>query len=155
MSETMRLIRCIQKSDDRSAADMLVQIYYDEIYRFVRKQISDDNSALDLTQGIFISLLKTIGRYDEKKGAGFRTWLYKIATNKTIDYFRSKTSNLIETLSIDDIELIDEMDFTLRFEDNDFTDRVCDYVILVVAIAMVSIVATMLIVSREKRIDLM
>ena len=128
MSEELRLIRKIQKSGDRAAADTLVRKYYDEIYRFIRKQTTDEDTAFDLTQDIFISLLKTIGRYDPKKGAGFRTWLYKIATNKTIDYFRSRAARITETLSLDDVEPVDEKDFTRKIENEDFSERVCDYV---------------------------
>ena len=128
MKSEMRLIRKIQKSGDRVAADTLIRQYYDEIFRFIRKQTSDEDMALDLTQDIFISLLKTIGRYDPKKGAGFRTWLYKIATDKTIDYFRSRAARITETLSLDDVEPIDEADFTRQIENEDFAKRVCNYV---------------------------
>jgi RNA polymerase sigma-70 factor (ECF subfamily) len=124
----LRLIRKIQKNGDRAAADTLVRGYYDEIYRFMRKQTSDGEAALDLTQKIFISVLRTINRYDPKKGAGFRTWLYKIATDKAIDYFRSRAARCVETLSIDDVQPVDETDFTLSFENRDFTERVCAFV---------------------------
>jgi RNA polymerase sigma-70 factor (ECF subfamily) len=128
LNDEMRLIRAIQKSGDRAAADTLIRGYYDEIYRFLRKQTSDGDAALDLTQEVFISLLRTIGRYDPKKGAGFRTWLYKIATDKTIDYYRSRSARKSQTLSLDDIEPIDESDFTRRIENRDFAERVCEYV---------------------------
>ena len=42
----------------------------------------------DLTQEIFISMLKSLGGFDDEK-ASFRTWLYKIASNKIIDNYRS------------------------------------------------------------------
>jgi len=126
IKEEQRLIRKI-KSGDQTAADTLVRSYYDEIYKFIRKQTNED-TALDLTQEIFISLLKTISHYDPKKGAGFRTWLYKIATNKTIDYFRSRAARITETLSLDDVEPIDEADFTKQIANEDFAARVSDYV---------------------------
>ena len=126
--DELRLIRKIQKSGDRESADILIRKYYDEVFRFIRKQTSDDDTALDLTQEIFISLLKTISRYDPKKGASIRTWIYKIATDKTIDYFRSRSAKMIVTLSIDDVEPVDEADFTKRILDEDFAERVCKYV---------------------------
>jgi RNA polymerase sigma-70 factor (ECF subfamily) len=124
----LRLIRKIQKNGDRAAADTLVRGYYDEIYRFMRKQVSDGEAALDLTQEVFISVLRTISRYDPKKGAGFRTWLYKIATDKTVDYFRSRGARRAEILSIDDVQPVDETDFTLQFEYCDFAERVCAFI---------------------------
>ena len=130
METELRLIRKIQKNGDRAAADTLVRMYYDEIYRYTRRQTSDGEAALDLTQEIFISLLKTISRYDPKKGASFRTWLYKIATDKSVDYFRSlmRAANHTETLPLDDVQPIDETGFTRRLEERDFTERVCAFV---------------------------
>jgi len=127
LNDDQQLIRKI-KGGNRAAADTLVRKYYDEIHRFIRKQTPDGETALDLTQEIFISLLKTISRYDPKKGAGFRTWLYKIATDKTIDYFRSRAARITETLSLDDVEPVDELDFTKLIENEDFAERVCEYV---------------------------
>ena len=127
MHDDLQLIRKIQKGS-HTAADTLIRQYYDEIFRFIRKQTPEDETALDLTQEIFISLLKTIHRYDPKKGAGFRTWLYKIATDKTIDYFRSRAARITETLTLDDVEPIDDTDFTEQISNKDFARRVCNYV---------------------------
>jgi len=128
LDDELRLIRKIQKDGDRAAADTLVRKYYKEIHGFIRKQTHDEETALDLTQEIFISLLKTIGRYEPKKGAGFRTWLYKIATDKTIDFFRSRSGRIIETLTLDEVEPIDETDFTEQIENSDFAEKVSNYV---------------------------
>lgn len=89
MSAEWRIIRKVQRNGDREAADALVRLYYPEIYRYVLKQTSDKQVALDLTQSIFISMLQSIANF-QKKQASFRTWLYRIATNKTIDYYRSR-----------------------------------------------------------------
>ncbi|MFC4305298.1 RNA polymerase sigma factor [Cohnella boryungensis] len=127
--DELRLIKKIQRSGDRSAADELVQYYYDEIYGFVKKQVSNAGVALDLTQEIFISMLRTIGFYDVKRGAGFRTWLYRIATNKVVDWFRSRAYHMTaKTIPLDEVEPIDETDFTQQFEDSDFTKKVCAFV---------------------------
>ena len=126
MNEELQLIRKVQKGN-HAAADTLVRRYYDEIHKYIRKQTPNNEVALDLTQEIFISLLKTISRYDPKKGAGFRTWLYKIATDKSIDYFRSRAARITETLSLDDVEPIDETDFTTQIGNKDFAERVCKY----------------------------
>ncbi|MDR0840384.1 MAG: RNA polymerase sigma factor [Christensenellaceae bacterium] len=124
MNEIESLICKIQKTGDREAADCLVRLYYDEIFRFVRKQTVNADAAFDLTQDIFIGMLRTLAHYDGKK-ASFRTWLYKIATNKTVDYFRSRAANLVETLPIDEVEPVDETDFTRQIEDADFAGWVC------------------------------
>lgn len=128
--DELRLIKKIRRRGDRTAADELVRLYYDDIYDFVRKQISNADIALDITQEIFISMLRTIGHYDAKKGASFRTWLYRIASNKLIDWFRSRTyRTMSQTMPLDEVvEPIDETDFTRLLENSDFTEQVCTFV---------------------------
>lgn len=98
-----KLIRRIQRHSDRAAADELVRSYYREVYAFVYKQTGNMDLAMDLTQEIFIAVLQSIVHYDEGK-AGFRTWLYRIASNKIVDYFRSvqykRQSSMVELESI-------------------------------------------------------
>jgi RNA polymerase sigma-70 factor (ECF subfamily) len=125
----LRLIKRIQRHGDRAAADELIRCYYDEIHGFLRKQVSHPENAKDLTQEVFISMLKTIAGYDPKRGAGFRTWLYKIATNKVVDHFRSRSyKSQSRTLSYDEIEPVSEEDFTEQLADSDFSQSVCEYV---------------------------
>jgi RNA polymerase sigma factor (sigma-70 family) len=124
--EEMRLIRRIQRTGSRAAADALIREYYDEIYIYVRKQTEDKHTAMDLTQNIFISMLQSISHYDRKQ-AGFRTWLYRIATNKTIDYLRSRTAERRQVLDIEDIDIPDEAEFTRRIETRDLLLRLQDY----------------------------
>ena len=76
-----------------------MRMYYDEIYYFVVRQINDRDAAYDLTQEIFISMLRSIGSYREKL-ASFRTWLYRIAENKVIDFRRR---SIRWTVSLDNI----------------------------------------------------
>ena len=82
------LIKRIQLQGDRRAAEELISAYYREIYAFVYRQTGDLETAMDLTQEVFLAVLQSIHRYDAKR-AGFRTWLYRIASNKLADLFRS------------------------------------------------------------------
>lgn len=93
-------------------ADFLVRLYYDEIYIFVAKQISDSELAYDLTQEIFISMLHSIGSYQEKLSS-FRTWLYRIATNKVID-FRRKTA--VDTISLEELGEAEIKDYIAKID---------------------------------------
>jgi RNA polymerase sigma-70 factor (ECF subfamily) len=123
LDDEKRLISKIQKHGDRSAANALVEKYYDEICVYAYRQTSDKNTAMDLTQDIFIAMLKTITKYDGKK-AGFRTWLYKIATNKIIDHHRSNSIVKAKTLDLEDIEIPDEIEFTKKVEDKDLASQI-------------------------------
>lgn len=101
-----KLIKKIQKHYDKQAANTLISAYYKEIYAFLYKQLGEVNQAMDLTQEIFIAMLQSLGSYNPKK-AGFRTWLYRIASNKATDYFRSAAyRNLSESTDLESIEFI-------------------------------------------------
>ncbi|MEF9992474.1 MAG: sigma-70 family RNA polymerase sigma factor [Peptostreptococcaceae bacterium] len=116
MKNDLKLIRKINKKNDRKAADELISKYYKEIYTYIYKQLSEKESAMDLTQDIFISVLKGLHRFDGNK-ATFKTWIYKIATNKIIDYYRSnkyKYKNLLDDIDRVHIETGD--DFVLNLE---------------------------------------
>jgi len=70
---------------------------------------------MDLTQEIFVSMLQSIKNYDEKK-SGFRTWLYRIATNKVVDYYRSSAFRQAQIAEFMEEDLADEVDFSLNIE---------------------------------------
>lgn len=82
------LIRRIQRHGDRQAAEEPISIHYREIYAFVFRQTGDLETAMDVTQEVFLAVLQSIHRYDPKR-AGFRTWMYRIASHKLTDVFRS------------------------------------------------------------------
>lgn len=100
----IKLIKRIQNKADRCAADELVQTYYREIYAFAYRQMGNIDSAMDITQEIFISALQSLSRFDVKL-ASFRTWLYHIASNKIVDYFRSSQyKRQLSSVALDSID---------------------------------------------------
>ncbi len=127
LDEELRLIRKVQRTGDRVAADALLRKYYDEIYRYVYKQTPDKHIAMDLTQNIFISVLRTISSYDNKH-ASFRTWLFRIATNKTIDYFRSCATERKHLFNIEDVDIPDETEFIHQLEIKDLLSKMQVYI---------------------------
>ena len=88
----------------------------------------DKELSMDLTQEIFISMLKSINNYDEKK-ASFRTWLYKIATYKLIDYYRSKyyKYNTV-AVSIDDFDIYNKEDIEITVANKEDVERILNIV---------------------------
>lgn len=110
MENEQRWIKKIKRNGNEAAANALVAKYYKEMYAFIYKQTIDVELSLDLTQEIFISVLKSIQHYDRKK-ASFRTWLYKLVSNRLVDYYRSKRYKDTQIIqSIDDYEFEDEYD---------------------------------------------
>jgi RNA polymerase sigma-70 factor (ECF subfamily) len=71
----------------------LTQIYednFDRIYRYIVLKIGDRSEAEDMTQQVFLNAIKAIPGY-KSKGMPLSSWLYRIAHNQVVDYFRKKS----------------------------------------------------------------
>ena len=84
----------------KKQAEALVKEYYDEIYVFAYRQTFNKDIAMDLTQEIFICVLRAYDTFDPKK-ASLRTWIYRIATHRIIDYKRSHVARENANLPLD------------------------------------------------------
>ena len=100
-----KLIKRIKKKQDKEAANTLISYYYKEIYAYVYRQTGNEELAKDLTQDIFIQILQKIAVFDPKKSS-FRTWIYRIASNKICDHYRSRAHHL--SLKQEQIDMTDE-----------------------------------------------
>lgn len=128
MDRDIRLIKRIKKKSDKAAANELISTYYKEVYAYVYKQTMDKELSMDLTQEIFISILKSIYRYDEKK-ASFRTWLYRITTYRLVDYYRSKNYKYTSiVVPIDDFNIYDSEDMEITVENREDVEKIIDIV---------------------------
>lgn len=97
-----RLVRAIVRTGSRAKADTLVRAYYDEMLRFALRQITSAEDARDVTQEIFVAALRGLPGFDPRR-ASFRTWLYRIASNKAIDWLRSSRSTSA-TVSLEELD---------------------------------------------------
>ncbi|MBI5180086.1 MAG: sigma-70 family RNA polymerase sigma factor [Nitrospirae bacterium] len=71
---------------DTAAIDELVIKYQKQIYALTYRMTKDIEDAKDLTQKTFIKALKGIRGF--KKKSTFKTWLYQIAINASINHLR-------------------------------------------------------------------
>ena len=124
MDRDTKLIRDILRRGSKTAADELIRTYYDEIYIYTFRQCSNKDEALDLTQNIFIAALGSLPSFDSKK-ASFRTWLYRIATNKVIDLRRRFVP---VTVPIEDNDISTEDSFITNIENQELLEIVEKYV---------------------------
>ncbi|MFB4169605.1 RNA polymerase sigma factor [Virgibacillus sp. JSM 102003] len=72
---------------NENAMEILTRKYYPNIFSFVYRKMGDKEVAYDLTQEIFIKMIKKIHTYSSK--STFKGWLYTIAANTCKDYWRS------------------------------------------------------------------
>lgn len=93
--------RAVQGKDQQAYASLMKR-YKKAVYFMILKMIRDADDAEDLTMEAFAKAFRNLERF--KKDYTFSTWLFRIATNNTIDFIRKKklkTMSLNNTLSDD------------------------------------------------------
>ncbi|MCL6257866.1 sigma-70 family RNA polymerase sigma factor [Aquiflexum sp. TKW24L] len=80
---------------DQQAYAMLMKRYKKAVYFMILKMIRDTDDAEDLTMEAFAKAFKNLHKF--KKDYTFSTWLFRIATNNTIDFIRKKK---LKTMSL-------------------------------------------------------
>ncbi len=93
---------------DRNAFAQLYEKHFDRIYRYVYLRLGNRTETEDLTQEVFIRALEAIGSY-KWRSSPFAAWLYRIAHNQVVDYFR-KHSKVDKVPLEDDNVLIGKSD---------------------------------------------
>lgn len=73
----------------------LYRRYLTRIFRYVRSRISPEQDAEDVTESVFVKAFEALENYEER-GAPFGAYLYQIARNAIVDYYRA--DELTETL---------------------------------------------------------
>jgi len=76
------------QSGNRYALNQLIDYYQKDIFRFVYYRIHHQADAEDLTQDIFMQVIRRIRTV--KDHSLFKAWLYKIARNRVTDFYRKK-----------------------------------------------------------------
>ncbi len=72
---------------DRTAFNELVKRHHEKVYWVARRLLGDHDDALDITQDAFVKAWSTIGNF--RGDAQPYTWLYRIATNLSLNKIRA------------------------------------------------------------------
>jgi RNA polymerase sigma factor (sigma-70 family) len=83
---------------DAAAFDVLYARHRGPVFRFVRRQVQNDASAEEIFQDVWMRLINARARYVPT--AKFTTWVFTIAHNRMMDYFRSSGQH-VEYLALD------------------------------------------------------
>jgi RNA polymerase sigma-70 factor (ECF subfamily) len=73
---------------DSAVLGRFYDVYFDQIYGYVRRLVREEHLAEDLTQDIFMHLYRSMESYDPTRE--LRPWVFTIATNKVRDHWRSR-----------------------------------------------------------------
>lgn len=91
---------------DESAFGQIYDLYFEKLYRFVFYRVNHKEAAEDLVSETFIRIWSSRSQI---KGAGaFNAWVYQIARNLVIDYYRARKT----------IVDLQELENVLEYEDN-------------------------------------
>jgi RNA polymerase sigma-70 factor (ECF subfamily) len=98
-----QLIKDYLKGDKKSL-EILIQRYLKPIYSFVYRYTGEANEAEDITQEVFVRVWQNLKKFSPRKnrsygknlrgeqGGSFKTWIFSIAKNASIDFFRKSRS---------------------------------------------------------------
>ncbi|MEH7307660.1 RNA polymerase sigma factor SigX [Neobacillus drentensis] len=71
-----------------SVFDELYQKYHHDVFQFLFYMVRNKEQAEDLVQEVYIRVFKSYGRFEGKSSE--KTWLFSIARNVAIDFFRKQ-----------------------------------------------------------------
>lgn len=71
-----------------SVFDELYQKYHHDVFQFLFYMVKNKEQAEDLVQEVYIRVMKSYDRFEGKSSE--KTWLFSIARNVAIDFFRKQ-----------------------------------------------------------------
>lgn len=83
---------------DQEALAAVYDRFADRIYRYLYRRVGDPEVAEDLTAQTFTRMLEAL-HTGRQWHTSFHAWLYRIAHNLAVDYFRQKTR--MQTVSLE------------------------------------------------------
>ncbi|HNP69552.1 MAG TPA: sigma-70 family RNA polymerase sigma factor [Kouleothrix sp.] len=102
--ELPKIIAQAQRGDAGAFGDLYAK-YAGLILRYLYVRVRDQEGAQDLTQEVFVRVIKGIGGFEYRGEKSFLGWLYTIANNVLIGQARRKRA--ISTPLDENIELVD------------------------------------------------
>lgn len=117
------LIERVRNTQDAEGWREFVELYQPLLFSYVRKQGLTDHDARDMVQEIFSKLLRAMPKFELDHSRGrFRTWLWRIMHNVTIDWMRHRQRSTIHEVEWGD--RIDQLESLAQSEpDDDWVDQ--------------------------------
>jgi RNA polymerase sigma-70 factor (ECF subfamily) len=94
------------QSGDESAFEKIFEHFFDTTFRFVSRKVNP-NEVEDITSEVWLKIVKSIKKYTNTSAGSFSAWVFRIARNTIIDYYRTKKEFLSLENENDGLALID------------------------------------------------
>ncbi len=94
------------KNGEEAAFGEIYNLYFKKIYRFIFYRVGHKEAAEDLAEEVFLKAFSKLSSLSNWNS--FEAWLYQVARNLVIDYYRGKRATVA----------LDEVENTLEYETN-------------------------------------
>lgn len=85
------------KKGDSQAGEAIFDHFFGQIYRFLLARLGHRETAQDLSQEVFLKVVRNIQTFDTESG-DFTPWIWQITRNTLIDFFRQKKPQHLEDM---------------------------------------------------------
>ena len=89
------------KNGDLNLASVLFERYSKPIYNFLVRMTTDRAAAEDLTQNVFMRILRYRSSY--RDGARFQTWIYQVARNVFSDHYQQQRNQRQSFIDVEQV----------------------------------------------------
>ena len=83
-TEIIDILVMAARQGDSAAQAQLIAHFYPRIFRYTALRVKQPEDAEDLTHDVFIRMLASL----KQQQGSFAAWLYRIAGNRIVDYYR-------------------------------------------------------------------
>ena len=97
LEKEQKLVEEAKRDPEKFA--VLYDQFFDQIYRYVYRRVDDKDAVYDLVSQTFCDAYAHIRDF-EWRGFSFSSWLYKIAHNNVLKWYR--TNNRMQTVELDE-----------------------------------------------------
>ena len=119
MEDKLLLYKVVAKKDPE-AYGRLYDKYVDSIYRFIFFRVKTQEEAEDITSDVFLKAWQYLVGEKENKVDNFRAFLYRVARNAVIDFYRKRKDDIplegAVDLVDDQIDIIESLDLGAEME---------------------------------------
>ncbi len=90
-----------QAKTDCKQFQSLYRKYLPLIFNYCLNRLGNKHNAEDVTSAVFFSALDKIQQFNKKKGLSFKAWLFSIAHNKIIDFYKKHKDYSLDLQTIE------------------------------------------------------
>jgi RNA polymerase sigma factor (sigma-70 family) len=107
------------KNGNLQQATLLFERYHKRIFNFLARMTSDRDLAEDLTQNVFLRIIKYRNSYRE--GLKFQSWIYQVARNVFSDHYQANKNKHADFVDVEKVS--DYMGDSEETEDMDEKEK--------------------------------